>query len=211
MFSSMKSTWLSVVIVLGLAFLLGLAQPVSAQKDQGSQGDGQSETRNQGTSEITPEMTRQKMVQRYKSLQEDLAKIQQQAMEDNEDLKQEQQDLQSMIRESMESNMAAEDVDVERLQELQAKLQGQGQGQGQELAQDEKQSLEKEYKEQVNAYQRARAKTARDKEVQQKQEAFREDMLAAMKKVDPETEKIIQELQGIQHQMQYIKQSAPEN
>ena len=207
MFSSMKSTWLSVMIVLGLAFLLGLAQPVSAQKDQGSQRDGQSETRNQGASEITPEMTRQKMVQRYKSLQEDLAKIQQQAMEDNEDLKQEQQDLQSMIRESMESNMAAEDVDVERLQELQAKLQGQGQ----ELAQDEKQSLEKEYKEQVNAYQRARAKTARDKEVQQKQEAFREDMLAAMKKVDPETEKIIQELQGIQHQMQYIKQSAPEN
>ncbi len=207
MFSSMKSTWLSVVIVLGLACLLGLAQAVSAQKNKGSQGDGQSGTLNQDSSEITPEMTRQKMVQRYKSLQEELAQIQQEAMDDNEELKQEQQDLQSMIRENMESNMAAEDVDVERLQELQAKLQGQGQ----ELAQDEKQSLEQEYKEQVNAYQRARAKTARNKDVQQKQESFREDMLAAMKKVDPETEKIIQELQGIQHQMQYIKQSAPEN
>lgn len=204
MFSLQCKGWLSGAVVMGVGVLFCLAQPVWAQEAAEPQEAEQSKSLTGETPESSPEMTRQKLIQRFQSLQEELSEIQQQAMEENKELEQEQQDLQAMIRQNMESNMADENVDVQRLQELQTKLQDK------ELEEAQKASLEQEYKKQINAYQRARAKTARDKDVQQEQEAFRDSMLSAMNEVDPKTDKIIQELQMIQHQMRYLKQSAPE-
>jgi signal recognition particle GTPase len=180
-----------------------MVQPGWSQKGDEQKGQGQAEAGSRNDAEITPQMTRKKLVQRFQTLRQELSQIQQKAMEEHTELQQEQKDLQSAIRKSMESNLAEENVDVERLQELQAKLQDS------ELAKKKKQSLEQEFKEQVNAYQRARAKTARNEKIQAKQEAFRESMLSAMNEVNPQADEIIQEMQALQHQMKFIKQSPP--
>jgi hypothetical protein len=203
MFSGYKNTGLAVAGILCLSFLLCMAQPGWAKKGDEQKGQGQAEAGSQNDAEITPQMTRKKLVQRFQTLRQELSQIQQKAMEENAELQKEQKDLQSAIRKSMESNLAEENVDVERLQELQAKLQDT------ELAKEKKQSLEQEFKEQVNAYQRARAKTARNEKIQAKQESFRESMLSAMNEVNPQADEIIQEMQALQHQMKFIKQSAP--
>ena len=147
-----KNTGLAVAGMLCLSFLLCMAQPVWAEKGGQQEGHGQAEVESQNGSEITPQMTRQKLIQRFQALRQELSQIQEQAMAENAELKQEQQDLQAAIRKSMEFNMAEENVDVERLQELQTRLQDK------ELAKEEKQSLHQEFQEQINAYERARAK-----------------------------------------------------
>jgi chromosome segregation ATPase len=162
---------------------LMVAGPVAAQQAQGPEG-GAPQPKQKGDPELR---NAQKKV---RDLRQQLGKIQQKAMENNPELKQKRSELQELMKSKVKEQVDGADQKMARLKEIRQKLRN-----NKDIPKGERQKLMKEFQSTAQAFQQAQQKAMKDPEVQKAQKAFREDMRAAMKKEDPNTDQLIQDLQ----------------
>lgn len=180
------------VICLSLGLFLAVSSPVWAQDGQMDQGKQQQMGQGQ--------QVMQKKMQRMKKIGERLQAVQEETLQENPKLKKKQEELDALVQDTMDQNMADKGISMEGLKSLQSELQSE------DLSSEEKQQLQSTWQEKVQSYQQARMKTMRNETVQKKQEDFREDMIAAMEKKEPETKSMLQELEQLQQQMRAMRQ-----
>ena len=188
----------SLSICAGLILFLAGSQAGMAQNETKG-NEAMTQAKEGAKSEAT---SMQSMMMRMQEISKELKSIQQEVLKDSPELKKQQDELDSFIQEQMDANMADKGVDMEALKSLQSRLRSK------DVNPEKKQELESEWKEKVNAYQQARMETMRNEEVQSKRKTYRDDLVAAMTKKEPQTEEMLDELKMLQHQMQYRKQSA---
>ena len=180
------------VTCLTLGLFLAVSSPVWAQ--DGQMGQSKQQQMGQG------QQAMQKKMQRMKKIGERLQAVQEETLQENPKLKKKQEELDALVQDTMDQNMADKGISMEGLKSLQSELQSK------DLSSEEKQQLQSTWQEKVQSYQQARMKTMRNETVQNKQEDFREDMISAMEKKEPETKSMLQELEQLQQQMRAMRQ-----
>ena len=183
-------TLFPLVSCLALGLILAFASPVLAQEGQNSQGNQQM---GQGQQAI------QKKMQRMKEIGKRLQAVQKETLKSNPELKKQQEELDSLVQDTMDQNMADQGITMEGLKSLQSEMQSK------DLAADKKKQLQSKWQKKVQSYQQARKKTMQNETVQKKQKAFREDMIEAMEKKEPQTKSMLEELEQLQQQMQAMQ------
>lgn len=178
------------VLAGALVFGPAVAQEEKSQSGAESSGGGQQA---QGAPERKQLM---QMRQKLQSLQRELGQLQQQALKENPELKKQQQDLQDLVVSTMQDNGHTPEKDMARMREIQGKLQSKDVKQGQ------KQQLVQEMRKRQRALAQGRQEAFKDKEVQKKSTEFRDNLLAAMKEVDPEAQSLLKEYQETRQKMQ---------
>lgn len=127
--------------------------------------------------------------------------IQDKVLEENPDLQKQKEEFEAMLDEKMEQNLSQEGVDKNRMQQIRSKL-----SKG-DLKEQKKKELEKEYRQQIQSYRKARIKTMQDKDIQEQREDLVKKILAKMKIEDPKTEEMLQELQSLNKKMKKLQQN----
>lgn len=172
-------------ILTGLALSALVATPVAAQPAPGGgSGKGPGMMQKKGDPELR---NAQKKV---RDLRQKLGKLQQKAMENNPDLKQQRSDLQALMKKKVKAQVDGADQKMARLKEIRQKLRG-----NKDIPKGERQKLMKEFQQTAQSFQQAQQKAMKDPEVQKAQKQFRSDMRAAMKEEDPNADQLIQDLQ----------------
>lgn len=144
----------------------------------------------------------QAKVARFNQLKQELKIIQDAAMANNPDLQTQQQELQTLIQETMEKKLADADVDVERIKQLQMDLQKP------DITDEKKETLSAEFREQAQAYTKIQRETLADEMITDKSNRFREGLEAAMKKENPDCGDMMEELKGLLALFQQMQQQS---
>jgi len=139
---------------------------------------------------------RQQDIQRMNELQGKLMALQQQVIKDTPELQQEQEALRDLITSKLEQNLAENNVDVDRIRELQTQLQSQ------DLAEEKKAELLEEFRTKAQQYNQARATAMNDAEIQEKYQAYVEHLKAEMEKADPTMPETTKEIEDLQSSLQ---------
>ncbi|MGM0553675.1 MAG: hypothetical protein ACQETK_07750 [Pseudomonadota bacterium] len=158
----------------------GMGEPGMQQQQQG-QGQGQA----------NPQMEMQQ-------LQQELATIQQQAIENNPELEEKGDSLEVLVMDKMEAAGYEPRRDLETLEGAQEQLQDS------ELSAEERQSvIESEDVQQAQTnLQEAQQAVADDEEIQDAQTELREELMDAMRTENPDVDELLSRLQSLQQQMQ---------
>lgn len=168
---------MSALLVGGLA-----GASVAPAQDNGGSGSAGAESQAQNTQQELRQLQ-----QRVRKLQKQIREIQQKTLENNPELG----DQRDEFRDLVESKMSEEGVDAEadrkRMKEIREKMRGG------DVSKEERQKLQEEMQTKRRAMMQARRSAMQDKEVQKKREQLRSDLQSAMKKEDPEAEKLIEE------------------
>lgn len=171
--------------IAGLIAAASLALASSAAMAQGMGGGMMGE---QGGG--NPQMEMQQLQQR-------LAETQQQAIENNPRLQEQGDALENLVLDKMEDAGYQPRQDLETLEAAEEQLRDP------DLSAEERQELiqsEDVQRAQMNL-QEAQQSVAGDPEVQEAQEALRDDLMAAMREENPEVESMIERMQTLQQQM----------
>ncbi|MFP4446281.1 MAG: hypothetical protein ACLFPD_08560 [Desulfosudaceae bacterium] len=139
---------------------------------------------------------RQQDIERMNELQEELMALQQQVIKDTPELQQEQEVLRDLITSKLEQNLDENNVDVDRIQELQTQLQSE------DLDEEKKAELLEEFRTKAQQYNQARATAMNDAEVQEKYQAYVEHLKAKMEKADPTMPETTKEIEALQSKLQ---------
>lgn len=136
--------------------------------------------------------------QQAMQIQQKLVQIQKATVEANPELAEQQQELQALIQEKMKANGHTPEKDMSRLKKIRE------QAQAEDMDKKERQSLAQEFQQTRQKLGNARREAMQDEEVQEKTEALQQDMIAAMKEQNPETEKLLKQMEALQaaHQQQ---------
>ncbi len=172
-----------------LAGMIAAAALVFASPMLMAQGMGQPGMQQQG--QANPQMEMQQ-------LQQELAAIQQQAIQNNPELEQKGDALEGLVMDKMEAAGYAPRRDLETLEDAQEQLQDP------ELSADERQAViqsEDVQQAQMNL-QEAQQAVAGDEEIQDAQVELREDLMEAMRAANPDVDDLLARLQSLQQQMQ---------
>ncbi|MEX2523360.1 MAG: hypothetical protein WD750_00225 [Gammaproteobacteria bacterium] len=133
-------------------------------------------------------------------LQQQLGEIQEQVLEDNPELQEQQEDLRNMIMETMKEQGATPDEDINKLKTLQAELQKE------DMPEDKRQRLIQEFRETNMGLQQAQQQAMQEEELQQVQQSLNDAMLTAMVDANPETEKLISQVQQTRQKLMQMQQ-----
>jgi hypothetical protein len=174
-------TRIAVVSLLGVLSMLLVAQS-GAQMGQGQQAPGQPSA----------------LEREYVNLQQRLAQAQAKAVESNPAL----QDQMDAIEDLVTEKMRAAGYDTGSLMETLLAAQGMMQEPGISDAQRREILQSRELQEAQKTLDEAQQKVAQDPEVQAARNALEDDMMAAMRKVEPQADQMIERLQQIQAQIQ---------
>lgn len=156
---------------------------------------------------LTPEQVQELETLRQKRAElmqakERLDKIQYEAMEADPKLRAQEEAFTELVKEEMKDMGRKPDEEVAELRELQEKLQSE------ELPDAERQTLWGEFQEKAGSFQAAQRRALQSPKVQQAQTELREAVLAAMKARDPETEKLLAQMESVREDLRALHQKA---
>lgn len=183
----------AVAVAFAVTASLSLAQPM---KSQGSAVQGGPA----GGGEFMQQLQAKR--NELEALNQQLTELRDRAIEANPELAQQRDALQS----SLETGMKDAGYDMTegraRIEELQ------GQMQGGELTPAEQQEKNQALRSELGEMRAAQGEAMEDAEFKKRREALNEDMIAAMKEVDPQAETLIRDLQVAQREYQQLAQQA---
>lgn len=143
----------------------------------------------QGGQEGGPQMELQQIQQR-------LAEVQQQALEDNPGLEAQRDELEELVIRKMEEAGYDPDSSMETLENVQGQIQDES------LSDEERQQMLQEAQQAQQDLQEAQQVAMQDDEVVEAQQAFQDDLMNAMRDIEPDTDEMIEDFQRIQEEMQ---------
>jgi len=141
-----------------------------------------------------------KMRSRIKELEQKIATIRDNALDNNPELETKLKDLVVTENEVLKKNLDKENIDMQKLQKLHTSLESE------DLEETEKQKLEKEFKQMYLGYRRAKMRTQRNETVQKLRQDFYSDLLEAFKAENPNAEQLIREKNRLEHQLKFAKE-----
>lgn len=168
------------------AAALALASPLAMAQGMGQQGQG-----GMGMQGGNPQMEMQQ-------LQQTLAETQQQAIQNNPQLEQKGEELESLVLDKMESAGYQPRRDLQTLESAEERLRDP------DLSTEERQQViqsEDVQQAQMNL-QEAQQAVAQDQEIRAAQESLRDDLMAAMRQENADIDNVIERMQTLQQQMQ---------
>ncbi len=186
-----KSVFKILISCLVSCLFLAGSLPVAAQNAEMGHGTKQGPVGQQ---------VMQQKIQRMQEIGKKLQSVQKETLQDNPELQKERDELDSLVQDTMDQNMEKHNVSKKGLKSLQSKMQGK------DMAPGQKKELRNQWQEKISSYRQARTETMSNEQIQEKQEAFREDMIKAMEKKEPKTKEMIQELESLQQEMQAMQQ-----
>ncbi|MFP3982158.1 MAG: hypothetical protein ACLFV2_00505 [Desulfurivibrionaceae bacterium] len=172
--------------VLAGATLL-LASPLYAQPGQSAPHSSG------GSGQMQQNQEAQQKLMEMKDLQKKQQEIQKEVLENNPELKKQEEELRQIVQETLDKHLDEQNVDIERLQDLQAKLQG-----GEDLEEEKQAELEDEFRQKVEKFRKAREKALTDPEITEKREA----LIKGIEEKSPQAVKIGQKLEELQQEIQ---------
>lgn len=131
-------------------------------------------------------------------VQRQLMSIRQQALQEKPELQEEQQALQETIVAAMRDVDPEADQKTERMNEIQSEMQAAQQDGDQETAQE----LLMEMQQIQQQLQQIQSQAMQKPEVQEAYTAFRDELYAAMREVDPQAEELMNRAQELRAQIQ---------
>ena len=134
----------------------------------------------------------QQAQQKVMELGQKLNQIEQKAIDANPELKEQREDFQDLLMDTMKEQGAEPQKRIDRLEEIQPQL---SEAQG-----DERRELMQEFRQEQQSLMQAQRKAMEQEEVKQARQKLQEDTFNAMKEEDPETESIIEELRSAQQE-----------
>lgn len=157
-----------------------------------------------------PQQELQQKITRFNQLKGDLKTIQDTAIENTPELKEQQEALQLLVQETLQENLKEAGLDLENIKQMQQDLQQA------DMSEAEKEALAAEFRQKVQQYTQVQRETMADATIQEKTDAFRDGLEKAMKKENPqsgemmeELKALIAELQQLQIQQQQVNQPQP--
>lgn len=167
------------VVTFGALLGLALAGPTVAAAQQ----DQQSPAAPNGETAPAEDVFAARL--RVSELQQQLEGIRNRALESSPSLQEQQQALQQKVNERMEARGVDPQADLERLREIATQLRNES------LAEAEQQELADEYRQKRQRLLEARNAVLGDEEIRQAREQFGQELLVAMKEVEPDVEQVI--------------------
>lgn len=194
-----KEILMTGIIVTGCAVAMGPAwaqmQPGQQQQSQG--GQGQQTEAMKKRQEIMEKMT--KIQERAREVQQELQNIDKKAREANPDIQKLEDKLMDIYREKLDKYGYPSEKELEKLQEMQKRLQGG------DVDEAERQKLTQQFNEEVAKIQEARQKAQSDSQVIDAQKSLENVRTKAMSKIDPKTEKLQSEMEDIQSKLEELR------
>jgi len=175
----------------------GISGPVVAEQSQGDGGQSAAQSGQQ-----LPVQKLQKQRQAIQQLSQKLFKIQQATLEANPELKQQRDDLMSLVDTKMKEAGHEPQAKRDKIKGLQQQLQGG------DLSQEKAQSLNEELRKAKGSLRKAQQQAMQDQEVQQQRQALSQSLVSAMKEQNPKAEQLLADLQQARKQYRSILQNA---
>jgi len=195
-----RYTGRSILSALTLAAACTLSAPALAAGPQGGPGGAQG-----AQAQSNPQIQKlKKLRSEARSLAEQLGKIRQQAIQNNESLQTQQSEFRDNMKTAMKENGYDPEGDYQRLLEIQKKLQKGGQG----MERKQRMGLVQEFREKQMSLQKAEQKAMKDEGLQQQRQDLIESTQAAMKAQDPKAEKLMQRFEEIRQEIQQLRKEA---
>lgn len=144
----------------------------------------------------------ERMESRALELQEKIAAMRDRAFDNNPELDLLLKELVVKTHAIMTENLQREEVDLERLQHIEEKLQDP------EISSERRDQLKQEKEKAFLGYKKAEMRTENNETLRELREEFYEELLDAAKKENPDAEKLLNELDILQHQLRFIKPAA---
>lgn len=199
----------AIASTFALMLVFGTAQAQTGNEQTGQPGSGGEAAQGQAPSgapgmQQDPQAAQQRMQarQRLQEIQRQLGDLQQQAMKENPELKKRANKLDDRLLDKMES-LGYENVreDIARLEETIKQLE-----EGSLAEQEDAQARLKKDRELQMKLQQAQREAMQDEEFMQSwgkdRRKLEQDLISAMKELDSQTNKLLEELQQLQAQMQ---------
>ncbi|ADJ27083.1 hypothetical protein [Nitrosococcus watsonii] len=171
---------------IALAALAVLALPLHAQS-----GEAPS---------LTPEQMQEfhKLQQKMRTVGQQLDEIRQETLKTTPELQEQQEEYQSLLFKTMKEQGSDPDPALARMREIE------GQVQNEDLPEDERKQFIMEYQQKDAQLQQASRDAMQDEKVRKMAESLSQDTVAAMRKQDPKTEELLQEMEQLREEMQGI-------
>ncbi len=138
----------------------------------------------------------ERIISRVQQLQAKIAEIRNNALDKHPELEKMLKKLVLTRKEIMGTHLEQENVDLQRLEEIGKKLQDNG------IPPEKTKTLKQEQKKLVLGYRIAENRTAQNDELQELRKNFYTELMEAAKKENPNAEKMLDELNMLQHQLQ---------
>jgi len=142
------------------------------------------------------------METRALQLQKEIAEIRNAAFAENPALDHLLRELVLTVDSVMTQNLKQEEFDPERLKQIDEKLQDP------EVSPARKNQLEEKKKKAFLGYKKAEMRTENNLTIQRLREEFYTELMETSKKINPDTEKMINELDNLRHQLRFVKPEA---
>jgi len=143
----------------------------------------------------------QKIHTEYMSLQQRLAQIQQKTMQAHPELQKQEKAFMDLMLSKMSTGGASAKDEMDSLHKLEEKLSNNS------TPADERKKLMSEYQQKVTVFRTAQMQALKDPEVQKARESLMNATVAAMKKEDPQTGQIMQQIEQKQEQLKKIMET----
>jgi DNA repair exonuclease SbcCD ATPase subunit len=135
-------------------------------------------------------------------LNQELQQIQQSTIEANPGLADKRDQFMSMVDDKMSASGVDPDASRAKMEDLQGQLESG------ELSEQESQAASEELRKEQASMRQAQGEAMQDPEVQEQIQSLNEELLAAMREQNPDTDNLISELQTAQQEYQTLMQQA---
>lgn len=176
-------------LLTGAALVMFAGAALAQQAAPGVQGDGLMQQVQQKQAEI-------------QQLNQQLAQIQQETIEANPELADQRDELLENVEDKMVQAGHDPEASREKIGELQEQLQGG------ELSDEESQSVAQEIRQEQSTLQQAQGQAMQDEAIRTEIQSLNEQLVAAMREQDPQSEQLIAQLQSAQQEYQALMQRA---
>ncbi len=150
-------------------------------------------------------MAQQQGQEEIQQLQQRLIQIQQQAVENNPELQDQAEELESMVRSTMEDAGFDPDGAIARLEQIQAEFEAEG------TTDDQRQAMMEEAQEIQMDLQQGQQMALQDEQVIAAQQNFEDNLMDAMRAEDPDTDELLARFDELRSQMeQQFQQQQPQ-
>lgn len=156
-----------------------------------------------GATDQQPNAKQQEFMQiraKLQELQQELGKIQEQVLDNNPELKTQQEEFRDLMMSTMEDQGATPEEDINKLKTLQTELQNE------EIPEDKRQQLIQDFRETNMGLQQAQQQAMQNEEVQEAQESLNDAVLTAMVEANPETEQLLSQVREARQRLMQIQQ-----
>lgn len=190
-------------LVLPLLPLVLVATALSAQADQAPADAPPAQAAPQGQAMPALPDSIQQMLQDFRNLQNRLASLQDQAIQQSEELQAQRDGIQESIESAMADANPQIEEDIARMEELQQEMTEAREAENQERMM----SLSMEAGQLRSQLQSAQSDVMQRPAIQEEIESFQENLLDEMVSIEPEAEDLVSELESLSQQLQEFQQS----